>query len=437
MIAVPRILSLLMGLAFSLSFSSCVPPASNQPSVNNAATPNVSSNVASNTASNIAVSSPPTYVRNFSENPDFDAEAWLGERVKDKSMHAVLIASLEPGRTIARYNVDKGFNPASVVKLATTLVALKKLGADHRFKISVFTDGKINKKGTLEGDVYFAGGAPTFDDNSAELIEQELKKRGIKGISGKLFVSKDFSFNFTDSAERSAALFADRMKLNPKPQTAVAEKPMGTELFVFESHPLRQVLRYQNTFSNNFVAQKLGESVGGVEVIRQFLVNELGLPSAEVKLETASGLGENSMTARGIFIILQELDAELKRQNLKPIDILPSAAEKNSTLGEVLNGSKFERAVAGKTGTLSAADGGIGMASLAGFIYTKNDGVFIYVLMDQGDEVKHHKELQNQLLGTVLGNVVELENLENDGSVDLLPKSDLSIKDGPNLPEKR
>lgn len=429
-------LILLLVLVFSLS--SCVPPDSNQPPANNAAaTPNVSTNTASNVASNIAVSPAPVFARNFSENPDFDAEGWLAERVKDKGLHAVLIASREPGRTIARYNIDKGFNPASVVKLATTLVALKKLGADHRFKISVSTDGKIDEKGTLAGDIYFAGGAPTFDDNSAALIEQELKKRGIKGISGKLFVSKDFSFDFNDSAERSAALFADRLKLNPKPQIAIAEKPPGTELFVFESHSLRQVLRYQNTFSNNFVAQRLGEAVGGVEVIRQYLVNDLGLPSAEVKLETASGLGENSMTARGIFIVLQELEAELKRQNLNPIDILPTAAEKNSTLGEVLKGSKFERAVAGKTGTLSAADGGVGMASLAGFIYTKNDGVFIYVLIDQGEEVRRHKDLQNQLLGTVLGNVVELQNLEFDGSGDLLPKSDLNIKEENNLPENK
>lgn len=433
-----RTLILLLALAFSLSFSSsCVPPDSNQPSVNNAATPNVASNTASNVPSNTAAAPPPAYVRNFSENPDFDAEGWLGERVKDKSLHAVLIASLEPGRTLARHNIDKGFNPASVVKLITTLVALKKLGADHRFKVSVLTDGKIDEKGTLAGNIYFAGGVPTFDDASAELIEKELKKRGIKGVSGRLFVSKDFSFNFNDAPELSVELFADRLKLNPKPQTAVADKPSGTELFVFESHTLRQILHYQNTFSNNFVAQRLGEAVGGIEVIRQYLVNELGLPSAEVKLETASGLGENSMTARGIFIVLQELDAELKRQKLKPIDILPSAADKNSTLGEVLKGSRFERAVAGKTGTLSAADGGIGMASLAGFIYTKNDGVFVYVLIDQGEEVRQHKDLQNQLLGTVLGNVVELLNVETDGSVDLLPKSDLSIKDGNGLPEKR
>jgi D-alanyl-D-alanine carboxypeptidase/D-alanyl-D-alanine-endopeptidase (penicillin-binding protein 4) len=427
--AMPRILILLSALVFSL-FSSCVPPEPNQPTANNPATPNV----ASNTATNTVATPPPTYTRNFSENPDFDADAWLAERVKDKSLHAVLIASLEPGRTLARHNIDKPFNPASVVKLATTLVALKKLGADHRFKISVFTDGNIDEKGTLAGDVYFAGGAPTFDDASAEAVAEELKKRGIKGVSGKLYVSKDFSFNFDDSAERSAGLFAARLKLEPKPQqTAIAEKASGAELFVFESHPLREVLRYQNTFSNNFVAQKLGEAVGGVEAIRRFLVGELGLPASDVKLETASGLGEEALSARVIFIILQELDAELKRQNLKPVDVLPLAMDKNSTLNEVLRESKFERAVAGKTGTLSAADGGVGMASLAGFIYTKNDGVFIFVLMNEGEEVRRHKDLQNQLLGAFLGERVELQNLEIGNSRELLPKSSLSVK----APENR
>ena len=146
---------LIVSSAFALSFSSCVAPASNQPTTQNAAPTNVASNVASSPTPAVA----PTYLRNFSENPDFDAEGWLTERVKDKNLHSVLIASLLPGRTLARHNIDQPFNPASVVKLATTLVALKKLGADHRFNTSVLTDGKINEKGTLEGDLYFAGGA--------------------------------------------------------------------------------------------------------------------------------------------------------------------------------------------------------------------------------------------------------------------------------------
>ena len=423
--AMPWLLILLS--AFVFSFSSCAAPAANQPTTRNASTTNV--------ASNSTVNPPTPYGRNFSENPDFNADGWLAERVKDKTLHAALFASLEPGRTLARHNIDKPFNPASVVKLATTLVALKKLGADHRFKFSVFVDGIIDAKGTINGDVYFAGGAPTFNDTSAEFIEAELKKRGIKGVSGKLYVSKDFSVNFNESPERSAGLLADRLKLNPKPQTAIAEQPKGTELFVFESHPLRDVLLYLNTHSNNFLAHKLGDAVGGVEVIRQFLISEVGLPPAEFKLETASGLEENSMTARGIFIVLQKLEEELKRQNLKPPDILPLASENNSTVGAVLKESKFERSVVGKTGTLSAADGGIGMASLAGFIYTKNDGVFIFVLMNQGEEVSQNKSLQDQLLGAVLGNLVDPLNLEIGDSRELLPKSNLSIKDRNSLPQ--
>ena len=425
---------LILALTFLLSFfSSCVPPESNQPapSANNS---NTSNSANSNVASNTTVS-PARTPRNFSENPGFDAEGWLAQRVKDTTLHAVLIASLEPGRTLARHNIDKPFNPASVVKLATTLVALKKLGADHRFKIKVFTDGKIDEKGTLNGDLYFAGGAPTFNDTSAELVDEELKKRGIKGVSGKLYVSKDFSFNFNESTENSAGLFADRLKLNPKPQTAIAEQSKGTELFVFESHPLRDVLLYLNTHSNNFLAHKLGEAVGGVAVIRQYLITEVGLPPAEVNLQTASGLEENSMTPRGIFIVLEELYEELKRQNLKPYDILPLASENNSTVGAVLKESKFERSVVGKTGTLSAADGGVGMASLAGFIYTKNDGVFIFVLMNQGEEVTEYKSLQNQLLGAILGNRVEPQNLEIKDSRELLPKSKLSITDRNSLPK--
>jgi D-alanyl-D-alanine carboxypeptidase/D-alanyl-D-alanine-endopeptidase (penicillin-binding protein 4) len=428
--AMPQFLILFLALACLLS-SSCVPPESNQPPIANNSNTNTS-NVASNVNSNGAVS-PTSTPRNFSENPGFDAEGWLAQRVEDKNLHAVLIASLEPGRTLARHNIDKPFNPASVVKVATTLVALKKLGADHRFTIKVFADGAIDEKGKLNGDIYFAGGAPTFNDTAAELVDEELKKRGIKGVSGKLYVSKEFSINFNESAEKSAGLFADRLKLNPKPQAAIAEQSKGTELFVFESHPLRDVLLYLNSLSNNFLAHKLGEAVGGVEVIRQVLITELGLPPAEVNLQTASGLEENSMTPRGVFIVLQELYEELKRQNLNPSDILPLASENDSTVGAVLKASKFERAVVGKTGTLSAADGGIGMASLAGFIYTK-EGVFIFVLLNQGEEVSQYKSMQNQMLGAILGDRVEPQPLEIADSRELLSKSNLSIKNSNSLP---
>src|SRR5687767_3162457 len=98
------------------------------------------------------------------EEPELDAESWFAARVEDTGKHAAILASLFPGRTIARLNPDKPFNPASLVKLATSLVALKKLGPDHRFEISVYADGKLRADNTFDGDLYLSGGMPTFNN---------------------------------------------------------------------------------------------------------------------------------------------------------------------------------------------------------------------------------------------------------------------------------
>jgi D-alanyl-D-alanine carboxypeptidase len=51
------------------------------------------------------------------------------------------------------YNVDCPFNPASVVKLATSDVALTKLGASYRFTTRLLTNGGLDADGTLDGDL--------------------------------------------------------------------------------------------------------------------------------------------------------------------------------------------------------------------------------------------------------------------------------------------
>src|SRR5438105_14948191 len=64
----------------------------------------------------------------------------------------VLIESLD-GRTVyADLNSNVGFNPASVIKVATSFAALSKLGPDYHFETGFYADGTVNKKTrTLNG----------------------------------------------------------------------------------------------------------------------------------------------------------------------------------------------------------------------------------------------------------------------------------------------
>jgi len=55
-------------------------------------------------------------------------------------LQGVLIETLD-GKVVASQAENDQFNPASTMKLATALIALRTLGPDHRFATGVWTDG--------------------------------------------------------------------------------------------------------------------------------------------------------------------------------------------------------------------------------------------------------------------------------------------------------
>ena len=368
------------------------------------------------------------------EDPEIDVESWFAEHVEETRKHAAIVATLYPGRTIARLNPDTPFNPASLIKLATSLAALKKLGATHRFEVSVYADGQLQDNGTFSGDLYFSGGSPSFDQASAEMIKNELRRLGIEKITGRVCVSHGFGYRYSDSPEHSAGLLSTHLFPNRPPATAIAAKPSGIEIFVLRSQPLDRVLLFQNTFSSNVVAQRVGDAIGGPGALRRFLIEEVGVSPGAVGLESTSGLGENAMTARDIFAVLRELDKELARQGLKPHDILPVAGVGRSTLNRRLRDPALANAVAGKTGTLSAADGGVGMASLAGYIETSTGERLAFVLMDEGPSFRLHAEMQEKFLLYVLGGRVVPRPLDIARPPDILSRSALEIEYRAELP---
>ncbi len=126
-------------------------------------------------------------------------------------LQGVLAETLD-GSTVAAQAVDEKFNPASSIKLATALAALKTFGPEHRFLTSVWTSGKIDQAtGMLNGDLIVAGRDPSFHYEHAVMLARELNDLGIRAISGKLIVSPGFTMNFDWSTTRSGEQLRDTL----------------------------------------------------------------------------------------------------------------------------------------------------------------------------------------------------------------------------------
>ena len=96
--------------------------------------------------------------------------------------------------TIAFYNAQRHFAPASNLKLVTTGAALQALGPTFRFTTSIGYSGYIDSEGVLHGDVYICGGGdPTLGakyESSQEIDsvfgqwKALLDKAGIRAVEG-------------------------------------------------------------------------------------------------------------------------------------------------------------------------------------------------------------------------------------------------------------
>ena len=87
-------------------------------------------------------------------------------------------------------NETRPLNPASVMKLVTTKVAIDVLGLDFRWSTQVRRTGEIVDQ-SLIGDLYFVGGGdPTLDIERFREILKDIKAQGINDIQGDIYVDR-------------------------------------------------------------------------------------------------------------------------------------------------------------------------------------------------------------------------------------------------------
>ncbi|HEY5402881.1 MAG TPA: D-alanyl-D-alanine carboxypeptidase/D-alanyl-D-alanine-endopeptidase [Pyrinomonadaceae bacterium] len=112
----------------------------------------------------------------------------------------VAVVSLRDGKLIYEHNGDQLFTPASNMKVYTTAVALDLLGADYRWRTSVYSDNPPDSTGTINGDLVLYGrGAPDLiatnrgeNSNSIEELAKSLAAKGVKRIQGNVIGDESY-----------------------------------------------------------------------------------------------------------------------------------------------------------------------------------------------------------------------------------------------------
>jgi D-alanyl-D-alanine carboxypeptidase/D-alanyl-D-alanine-endopeptidase (penicillin-binding protein 4) len=110
------------------------------------------------------------------------------------SISVVAIEPGRPGKIMAKTELDwrsqQAMNPASTMKLITTLGGLDILGSQYRWRTNIYTDGLI-RQGTLKGNIYLQGtGDPKLIPEELAKMMKALQNLGIQKIDGNLFFDR-------------------------------------------------------------------------------------------------------------------------------------------------------------------------------------------------------------------------------------------------------
>jgi D-alanyl-D-alanine carboxypeptidase len=249
---------------------------------------------------------------------------------------------------------------------------------------------------------------------------------GVRIVMGDLMVSNGFTMSYSPSALRSGVLFYDTLdatrrsaaankawqtylgatQQNKQPQSIPSVAVMGAvvadvlpanlkPLAAHESSPLKDILKACLSYSNNFLAEKLGSAVGGTYEVERIVREEAKIAPEELALASSSGLGANRVTPRAMMKIFRALQAELVKHKVSPTDIMPVAGVDEGTLRNRFTNSS-RASVIGKTGTLPNTDGGV--STLVGQMATARGEILYFVIFNMRGNAGAFRNYQNQLV---------------------------------------
>ena len=129
--------------------------------------------------------------------PDSTLAAEINRAINESNLTqarwGVFVMSLKDGRVLCSQNGSELFMPASNMKVYTTAVALDLLGADYRWRTSVYAEKQPDLNGIVEGDLVLYGrGAPDLISDqkggapSLPELADQIYQHGVREVRGNV-----------------------------------------------------------------------------------------------------------------------------------------------------------------------------------------------------------------------------------------------------------
>jgi serine-type D-Ala-D-Ala carboxypeptidase/endopeptidase (penicillin-binding protein 4) len=123
--------------------------------------------------------------------------AVLAHRQLPPDSLSIYVRDLSTNEVVLRWQDDVPRNPASTIKLLTTLVALDELGPTYRWHTDVYALGDV-EGGRLHGDLLLRGGGdPYLVTERVWQMLRRVRQQGIRDIDGDLLIDDGY-FDVTD-----------------------------------------------------------------------------------------------------------------------------------------------------------------------------------------------------------------------------------------------
>lgn len=169
---------------------------------------------------------------------------------------SVYVEDLDTRKVLLDFNSDAPRNPASTIKLLTTLAALDTLGPAYKWKTEIYLLGPL-KDGVVDGDILIKGyGDPYLITERFWGMLRELRQHGVRKINGDLVIDDGY-FDVPDS-DPGAFDGAPLRAYNVTPNALLMNFKMVHYHFSTEAGSDEVALRVDPQLSNLQVINKLG-----------------------------------------------------------------------------------------------------------------------------------------------------------------------------------